>query len=417
MAIGILGGWGMLALGLSYYVRERIGVNRWKVLHRFTALAWVLGIVHSPRRGHRRRPPVVHRDRRDRRRATAVAAGRAHGARTPPRLRHRIVRWSSPGRGRTAAGEPGEDRSLHRHRRDRRRARRWLLLLVPMARGTSARPPPRSHEAVTATRSGDRSLRAPARLSSGLYAPCTTERISPRGPPKIPKSSRIGARSMITTGLVPARGGDDRAGRRSGDIAFSNVAPAGRPPRQLASASGRWRTSPGQTAHAWTPEPLSSWWSTSASPTRPHLARAVGRVTGPADQPELRGDGARSSRACARASPAARAGSATATPRRAAAASASNSSGLTSSTKSRYSTPAQLTSTSTGPSAAATSSAARAHSAGSIRSAGDDVRLTAERRRRPASSAARSRATRPTRAPSAANALRASRGRCRARPP
>ena len=47
MAIGIIGGWGMLALGLSYYVRERIGVNRWKVLHRFTALAWILGIVHS----------------------------------------------------------------------------------------------------------------------------------------------------------------------------------------------------------------------------------------------------------------------------------------------------------------------------------------------------------------------------------
>ena len=47
MAIGIIGGWGMLALGLSYYARERIGVARWKVLHRFTALAWILGIVHS----------------------------------------------------------------------------------------------------------------------------------------------------------------------------------------------------------------------------------------------------------------------------------------------------------------------------------------------------------------------------------
>jgi len=47
MAIGIIGGWGMVALGLSYYVRERIGINRWKILHRFTALAWILGIVHS----------------------------------------------------------------------------------------------------------------------------------------------------------------------------------------------------------------------------------------------------------------------------------------------------------------------------------------------------------------------------------
>ena len=46
MAIGIIAGWGMVLLGLSYYVRERIGVARWKILHRFTALAWILGIVH-----------------------------------------------------------------------------------------------------------------------------------------------------------------------------------------------------------------------------------------------------------------------------------------------------------------------------------------------------------------------------------
>jgi sulfoxide reductase heme-binding subunit YedZ len=47
MAMGIIGGWAMIALGLSYYVRARIGVARWKVLHRFTALAWVLGLAHS----------------------------------------------------------------------------------------------------------------------------------------------------------------------------------------------------------------------------------------------------------------------------------------------------------------------------------------------------------------------------------
>jgi sulfoxide reductase heme-binding subunit YedZ len=47
MAIGIVAGWAMIALGLSYYVRARIGVARWKVLHRFTALAWVLGLAHS----------------------------------------------------------------------------------------------------------------------------------------------------------------------------------------------------------------------------------------------------------------------------------------------------------------------------------------------------------------------------------
>jgi sulfoxide reductase heme-binding subunit YedZ len=37
----------MLALGLSYYARAKIGVQRWRVLHRFTALAWVLGLAHS----------------------------------------------------------------------------------------------------------------------------------------------------------------------------------------------------------------------------------------------------------------------------------------------------------------------------------------------------------------------------------
>src|ERR1700759_4607720 len=45
--IGIVAFWAMLALGLSYYARAKIGVQRWRVLHRFTALAWILGIVHS----------------------------------------------------------------------------------------------------------------------------------------------------------------------------------------------------------------------------------------------------------------------------------------------------------------------------------------------------------------------------------
>jgi sulfoxide reductase heme-binding subunit YedZ len=47
MAIGIISGWLMLAFGLSYYVRERIGMARWKALHRLTALAWILGVVHT----------------------------------------------------------------------------------------------------------------------------------------------------------------------------------------------------------------------------------------------------------------------------------------------------------------------------------------------------------------------------------
>jgi methionine sulfoxide reductase heme-binding subunit len=47
MSIGIVAGWALVALGVSYYFRTRIGVARWKKLHRWTALAWLAGIVHS----------------------------------------------------------------------------------------------------------------------------------------------------------------------------------------------------------------------------------------------------------------------------------------------------------------------------------------------------------------------------------
>jgi sulfoxide reductase heme-binding subunit YedZ len=46
-SVGIVGGWMLIILGLSYYVRGRIGPARWRSLHRFTALAWVLGVVHA----------------------------------------------------------------------------------------------------------------------------------------------------------------------------------------------------------------------------------------------------------------------------------------------------------------------------------------------------------------------------------
>jgi methionine sulfoxide reductase heme-binding subunit len=45
--MGIVAFWALLALGLSYYARARIGMQRWRMLHRFTALAWILGIAHS----------------------------------------------------------------------------------------------------------------------------------------------------------------------------------------------------------------------------------------------------------------------------------------------------------------------------------------------------------------------------------
>jgi sulfoxide reductase heme-binding subunit YedZ len=46
-SMGIVAFWMLAILGLSYYARTRIGVQRWRMLHRFTALAWILGIAHS----------------------------------------------------------------------------------------------------------------------------------------------------------------------------------------------------------------------------------------------------------------------------------------------------------------------------------------------------------------------------------
>jgi sulfoxide reductase heme-binding subunit YedZ len=45
--VGIVAFWAMLALGLSFYARAKIGVQRWRSLHRLTALAWLLGLAHS----------------------------------------------------------------------------------------------------------------------------------------------------------------------------------------------------------------------------------------------------------------------------------------------------------------------------------------------------------------------------------
>jgi methionine sulfoxide reductase heme-binding subunit len=46
-SIGIIGGWALVFLGLSYYARHAIGATRWRKLHRLTALAWIAGIVHT----------------------------------------------------------------------------------------------------------------------------------------------------------------------------------------------------------------------------------------------------------------------------------------------------------------------------------------------------------------------------------
>jgi len=46
-SLGIVGGWGLVLLGLSYYARRYVGAVRWRKLHRFTALAWLLGLAHA----------------------------------------------------------------------------------------------------------------------------------------------------------------------------------------------------------------------------------------------------------------------------------------------------------------------------------------------------------------------------------
>ena len=77
-SVGIVGGWMFVILGLSYYFRGRIGPQRWRKLHRFTALAWVLGIGHALDDGHRRRARLVPARRR------AGRAPRRRAARAPP---------------------------------------------------------------------------------------------------------------------------------------------------------------------------------------------------------------------------------------------------------------------------------------------------------------------------------------------
>jgi len=45
---GIVSGWARGFLALPFYLRKYIGVQRWRALHRFTALASILGAAHSP---------------------------------------------------------------------------------------------------------------------------------------------------------------------------------------------------------------------------------------------------------------------------------------------------------------------------------------------------------------------------------
>jgi methionine sulfoxide reductase heme-binding subunit len=46
-SIGIVSGWGLALLGLTYYARRWVGAVRWRKLHRFTAVVWLAGLVHA----------------------------------------------------------------------------------------------------------------------------------------------------------------------------------------------------------------------------------------------------------------------------------------------------------------------------------------------------------------------------------
>ncbi len=45
--LGIVAGYGLAALGLTYYMRDRIGAARWRRVHRMTAVFWLLAVAHT----------------------------------------------------------------------------------------------------------------------------------------------------------------------------------------------------------------------------------------------------------------------------------------------------------------------------------------------------------------------------------
>jgi sulfoxide reductase heme-binding subunit YedZ len=45
--LGIIGGYLAAILGLTFYVRRRIGTKRWRNAHRLTPIVYVLGVIHT----------------------------------------------------------------------------------------------------------------------------------------------------------------------------------------------------------------------------------------------------------------------------------------------------------------------------------------------------------------------------------
>jgi len=57
--LGIVGGYLAAILGLSFYVRRRIGARLWRRMHRFTVVVYVLSLAHALGSGTDASVPVV----------------------------------------------------------------------------------------------------------------------------------------------------------------------------------------------------------------------------------------------------------------------------------------------------------------------------------------------------------------------
>jgi predicted ferric reductase len=51
IGIGVIGGYVMTVLALLYYVRQKIGPARFKFIHRFTVVGWILSVLHTVNTG------------------------------------------------------------------------------------------------------------------------------------------------------------------------------------------------------------------------------------------------------------------------------------------------------------------------------------------------------------------------------
>ena len=136
--LGIIGGYMAAILGLTFYIRRRVGTRRWRNLHRLTPVVYVLGVIHTLGSGSdagtawMTAAPARHRDADPLPRHPArAAAGRAGAF---GRLTPHWAGWSSSaprtwtsrptfarGRRRAGARAPRAGRGAAGRRGDRRR--------------------------------------------------------------------------------------------------------------------------------------------------------------------------------------------------------------------------------------------------------------------------------------------------------